>query len=153
MTNSKLTTITVTGNGEPAMVIPISSSKITSAVWGPYEEYIITGHENGEIAHYDLKTGEKVNSCKDHTKQINDLQLSKDMSMLISASKDTTAKVGPTKYSNSVIWDFVRGQGSLVTDNEIMIKQVFRLMIIQSIQTQSFGKLLAVLAAKSLIMK
>ena len=76
------------------MVIPITSSKITSAVWGPYEEYIITGHENGEICHYDLKTGEKINACKDHSKQINDLQLSKDYSMLISASKDTTAKVG-----------------------------------------------------------
>lgn len=75
------------------MVIPITSSKITSAVWGPYEEYIITGHENGEICHYDLKSGDKINSCKEHSKQINDLQLSRDMSMLISASKDTTAKV------------------------------------------------------------
>lgn len=83
----------IPGNGEPTMVIPISSSKITSAVWGPYEEYIITGHENGEICHYDLKSGDKINSCKEHSKQINDLQLSKDMSMLISASKDTTAKV------------------------------------------------------------
>lgn len=83
----------ISGNGEPTMVIPITSSKITSAVWGPYEEYIITGHENGEICHYDLKSGDKINSCKEHSKQINDLQLSRDMSMLISASKDTTAKV------------------------------------------------------------
>lgn len=83
-------------NGEPTMVIPITSSKITSAVWGPYEEYIITGHENGEICHYDLKSGDKINSCKEHSKQINDLQLSRDMSMLISASKDTTAKLFET---------------------------------------------------------
>ena len=37
------------------MVIPIPDKKITSAVWGPCEEYIITGHEDGEICHYDFK--------------------------------------------------------------------------------------------------
>ena len=39
------------------------------------------------------QTGKKLTSTKDHSKQINDLQLSKDMTMLISASKDTTAMV------------------------------------------------------------
>ena len=36
-------------------VIPISGAKITSAIWGPYEEYMITGHEDGRICHYDIK--------------------------------------------------------------------------------------------------
>lgn len=40
-----------------------------------------------------FQTGEKILSVKDHSKQINDIQTSKDGSMLITASKDTTAKV------------------------------------------------------------
>ena len=35
-----------------------------------------------------------LNDVYEHNKQINDLQLSLDMTMLVSASKDTTAKVG-----------------------------------------------------------
>ena len=30
-------------------------SKVTSAIWGPCEEYILTGHENGEINQFDIK--------------------------------------------------------------------------------------------------
>lgn len=39
----------------PVMVIPMPDKKITSAMWGPYEEYILTGHEDGEICQYDFK--------------------------------------------------------------------------------------------------
>ncbi|KAL5021798.1 hypothetical protein ScPMuIL_000953 [Solemya velum] len=83
-------------SGEPLLCIPVSSTKITSAIWGPFDEYIICGHEDGEMSHYDLKTGEKILSVKDHSKQINDIQTSKDGSMLITASKDTTAKLFDT---------------------------------------------------------
>lgn len=79
--------------GEPIMVIPVGGSKVTSAIWGPLEKYIIAGHENGEICQYDVKSGEKIHLVKEHNKQINDLQLSLDMTMLMSASKDTTAKL------------------------------------------------------------
>ena len=84
-------------SGEPLLCIPIKDPKITSAIWGPYEEYIIAGTDSGEISHYDIKSGEKIHSVKEHTKDINDLQLSLDMSMLISASKDCTAKLFDTK--------------------------------------------------------
>ncbi|KAK3579123.1 hypothetical protein CHS0354_022143 [Potamilus streckersoni] len=87
---------TQVSNQSPAMVIPSESSKITAAIWGPYEEYIITGHENGEICHFDVKTCEKLISVKEHNKPINDIQASKDMSMVISASKDFTAKLFET---------------------------------------------------------
>ncbi|XP_052776990.1 eukaryotic translation initiation factor 3 subunit I-like [Mya arenaria] len=83
-------------SGEPMMRIPISGSKITSAVWGPMEEYIVAGTETGEICQYDVKTGEKIHEVREHSKQIKDLQLSLDSTMLISASKDTTAKLFDT---------------------------------------------------------
>lgn len=42
-------------NDEPYMKIPCSESKITSAVWGPLGEFIIAGHENGELNQFSAK--------------------------------------------------------------------------------------------------
>jgi len=33
---------------------PSAKSKITSAVWGPLDEVIITGHENGDLCQWDV---------------------------------------------------------------------------------------------------
>ena len=33
---------------------PSPKSKITSAVWGPLDEVIITGHENGDLCQWDI---------------------------------------------------------------------------------------------------
>lgn len=67
--------------------------KVTSGLWGTLDEYIVTGHENGSIAQWDLKTGEVVRQERPHTAQIMDLQASKDLTFLISSSKDCTAKL------------------------------------------------------------
>lgn len=83
-------------NCEPIMRITVPDAKVTSALWGPLDQYIITGHENGEITQWDLKAGKVITSVKEHSQSINDLQLSKDQSLLISASKDTTAKLFET---------------------------------------------------------
>jgi len=37
------------------MKIPCSDSKITSAVWGPLGEFIIAGHESGELNQFSAK--------------------------------------------------------------------------------------------------
>ncbi|KAJ6654309.1 hypothetical protein lerEdw1_007231 [Lerista edwardsae] len=79
-------------NDEPYMKIPCSESKITSGVWGPLGEFIIVGHENGELNQFSAKSGEVLMNVKEHTKQINDIQTSRDMTMFITASKDNTAK-------------------------------------------------------------
>lgn len=42
-----------------------------------------------------VKTGQMLHSVHEHNKQINDIMYSKNMTMLITASKDTTAKVRP----------------------------------------------------------
>ena len=36
--------------------VPIEApmSKITSAIWGPNEEYILTGHDGGDLNQFDL---------------------------------------------------------------------------------------------------
>lgn len=39
------------------MKIPCSDSKITSAVWGPLGEFIIAGHESGELNQFSAKVG------------------------------------------------------------------------------------------------
>lgn len=39
------------------------------------------------------QSGEILKKAKEHTKQINDIQTSVDLTMFISASKDNTAKV------------------------------------------------------------
>jgi len=79
----------------PILRVPIESSmsKITSAIWGPCDEFILTGHESGEINQFDVKTGSVLQSRKDHTKQINDIQAYKDQTMFITASKDNTARL------------------------------------------------------------
>lgn len=82
-------------SGDPLqkITIPTSESKITSAVWCGLDEMILTGHENGDCRQYEMKSGEVLNSAKAHSKQINDIQLSKDGLWFITASKDFTAKL------------------------------------------------------------
>jgi len=82
---------------DPVLVIPMEDSKVSSSLWGLLDESIITGHERGEICQWDIKTGKKVNCVNEHRLTINDLQYNKDQTMLISASKDNTAKLFDTE--------------------------------------------------------
>lgn len=68
-------------------------AKVTSAIWGPCDESIVTGHEDGTIASWNAFTGELLNRVAEHKGAINDIQASADYSMFVTASKDTTAKV------------------------------------------------------------
>lgn len=78
---------------EPYLTIPCKDSKVTSAVWGSLGEYIVVGLENGQLLQYSKKSGEILMQTKEHIKQVNDLQTSQDLTMVITASKDTTAKL------------------------------------------------------------
>lgn len=44
-----------TEDNQPYISVPCSESKITSAVWGPLGEFVIAGHENGEINQFSSK--------------------------------------------------------------------------------------------------
>ncbi|TRY72510.1 hypothetical protein TCAL_01065 [Tigriopus californicus] len=78
------------------VVIPDKGPKVTSLVWSGIEEQIITGHDNGDLAQWDVKSSQKTNIVSDHSKTVTDIQMSKDNSMFISSSKDTTAKLFDT---------------------------------------------------------
>lgn len=75
------------------VTLPMGDPKITSAIWGGLEDFLLTGHDNGEITQYEFKSGEKLQSEKPHNKQINDIQPSKDGNLFITSSKDFTAKL------------------------------------------------------------
>jgi len=85
------------GASEPYLAIAAEESKVTAAVWGPLDEYILTGHDNGAITKWCSKTGEKLKSVKPHTEKINDLQKSLDEMMFITASKDNYARLFDTE--------------------------------------------------------
>uniref|UniRef100_A0A673Z877 Eukaryotic translation initiation factor 3 subunit I n=1 Tax=Salmo trutta TaxID=8032 RepID=A0A673Z877_SALTR len=42
-------------DNQPYLTVPCAESKITSAVWGPLGEFVIAGHENGEINQFSAK--------------------------------------------------------------------------------------------------
>lgn len=44
-------------DNQPYLSIPCSDHKITSAVWGPLGEFVIAGHENGELNQFSAKVG------------------------------------------------------------------------------------------------
>jgi len=68
--------------------------KITSALWWNLEDGVLSGHEEGSLCIYDMRMDlERTTRVKCHTALINDLQYNKDMTMVVSASKDHTARV------------------------------------------------------------
>jgi len=40
--------------------------KVTSALWGTLDDYIVTGHENGELVQWDVKTMEETRKEQPH---------------------------------------------------------------------------------------
>lgn len=82
-----------TADQSPILRLPMLQSKITSMLWGPLDETIITGHDNGQLSIWDVRKGREVNSVNDHTARINDMQMYKDGTMFVTASKDTSAKL------------------------------------------------------------
>lgn len=85
-------------NNEPLRSIEIKDAKVNRMIWGTVEDYVITGHDDGQLRQYDYRSGERLPTIDcSHSSTIKDLQLSKDRTMLISASKDHTAKLFDAK--------------------------------------------------------
>jgi translation initiation factor 3 subunit I len=91
-------------SNDPVIEINVSENgpKATVAVFAPLSDHIITGHENGKIGKYDVKSGKEVNRVVEdgHRGEITDIQLSPDGTYFITSSKDKTARVGQDPSGN-----------------------------------------------------
>jgi translation initiation factor 3 subunit I len=67
--------------------------RINRALWGPLNETILTGGEDGVIRAWDVETGKIKLEARDHKKQIQHLCLSEDKTHFVSASLDKMAKL------------------------------------------------------------
>lgn len=90
---------------KPKLIVKVDEDhslvKVTSALWGPLDTTIVSGHQDGSFHRWDVNTGKILGSSKDlHKNQINDMQYSKDLSMIIAASKDNTASLFDTETFN-----------------------------------------------------
>lgn len=87
----------------PTRTITFSGRKATVAAWAPFDQYIVTGHEDGKVALYyhdekypesgvDAELEEKSADVHDKS-AVTDLQMSSDRTYFVTSSKDKTAKV------------------------------------------------------------
>jgi translation initiation factor 3 subunit I len=75
------------------MFNPIGS-KATVCAFTLTPNVIITGHESGKVALFNVKTGEEIeNNERAHSDVVTDLQLSKDRTYCVTASKYKAARV------------------------------------------------------------
>jgi translation initiation factor 3 subunit I len=77
------------------MFYPVGS-KATVCAFTNAPGIIVTGHESGKLALFDVKTGDETsNNERAHMDIVTDLQLSHDRSYFLTSSKDKTARVRP----------------------------------------------------------
>ncbi|PFH51247.1 hypothetical protein AMATHDRAFT_59551 [Amanita thiersii Skay4041] len=83
---------------EPLHMFNPIGSKATVCAFTLTPNIIITGHESGKVALFNVKTGEEVDSNeRAHGDVVTDMQLSKDWSYCITSSKDKSARIHDTK--------------------------------------------------------
>jgi len=83
---------------EPLHIFNPIGSKATVCAFTFTPDIIVTGHESGKVALFDVKTGDEVNNNeRAHMDVVTDLQLSKDRTYFITSSKDKTARIHDTK--------------------------------------------------------
>ena len=132
----------------PPRKVVVEGSRVTSALWGPFDQFLITGHEDGTLAQYDIlhvslerslmgyqfsthvilclqlnhfsmyrasfQSDRRLHSVQEHKGLIADLQASSDQGMIITACKDTSAKVCWSCDHWSGSCDFCSGISDLV---------------------------------------
>jgi translation initiation factor 3 subunit I len=75
-----------------------TSTRVTTAVWGPEDATIICTGEDGNVVVYDSETGIELRRIQAHSKSIRDLKFdSLQQLYFMTASVDTTAKIWDTR--------------------------------------------------------
>ncbi|KAI6044913.1 WD40-repeat-containing domain protein [Pisolithus marmoratus] len=83
---------------EPEHMFHPVGSKATVCAFTYKPNLIVTGHESGKVALFDVVSGSEVlNNERAHMDQVTDLQLSPDRTYFITSSKDKTARLHDTK--------------------------------------------------------
>jgi len=83
---------------EPAHMFNPIGSKATVCAFTYLPGLVVTGHESGKVALFDIKTGDEVlNNERAHMDVVTDLQLSSDRTYFVTSSKDKTARIHDTK--------------------------------------------------------
>ncbi|KZP18933.1 WD40 repeat-like protein [Athelia psychrophila] len=83
---------------EPVHMFNPIGSKATVCAFSYQPGIIITGHESGKIALFDVKTGDEVNNNeRAHNDVVTDLQMSNDRTYFVTSSKDKAARIHDTK--------------------------------------------------------
>ncbi|KAF4577052.1 translation initiation factor eIF3 subunit [Pleurotus pulmonarius] len=83
---------------EPLYMFNPIGSKATVCAFTPTPNVIVTGHESGKVALFNVKSGEEIeNNERAHMDVVTDLQLSKDGTYFITSSKDKTARIHDIK--------------------------------------------------------
>ena len=78
---------------QPTLDIANQTDKFTTATWGYLNQTIYCGTESGRVAFYDPRSGEMIHSEQVHSGVVTCLRFNRDFSILLSTSKDTTAKL------------------------------------------------------------
>lgn len=65
--------------------------------WGPFDETVISIHENGDIMVWDANTGEYINELRGHKGYITCMSFSDDRMLALTSCSDGTAKLWSTK--------------------------------------------------------
>ena len=90
----RVTLFSIAESKEPRHMFNPIGSKATVCAFTLTPNVIITGHESGKVALFNVKTGEEIeNNERAHSDVVTDLQLSKDRTYCITASKDKAARV------------------------------------------------------------
>ncbi|KAF8820848.1 putative eukaryotic initiation factor-3, delta subunit [Cardiosporidium cionae] len=72
------------------------TSRCTRVHWGPFDEAIISCHEDGNIMIWDAYTGEFLREFSAHSENITSASLSDDRALMLSCSSDGSAKLWDT---------------------------------------------------------
>ena len=111
------------------MFNPIGS-KATVCAFTLTPDVIITGHESGKVALFNVKSGEEIdNNERAHSDVVTDLQMSKDWTYCITSSKDKAARVRFKVLS--------RGGKLQLTLYDLQIHDAKNLMVIKTYTTET----------------
>lgn len=85
----------VTESLEPEYMFHPVGSKATVCAFTYMPNVVLTGHESGKVALFDIVTGTEISTNeRAHMDTVTDLQLSPDRTYFATSSKDKTARVG-----------------------------------------------------------